>query len=169
MEEYMEKDITETPSILNRIKKRKIQKELERQKQVREEMKSTSSKFGDYVINKICNFKEELLRLEKQNNYVLQMNTKLKLENEILHQSLIEKDQLLKDVIILLGDKVCYSCSHTSNCDKLKKCSYCENKFCSCCMKSCQRQMPGQKYKCYKRLCKDCVELHEFCKDCINK
>jgi hypothetical protein len=136
---------------------------------IRKKIKGEAINLCTQVVNTSIEYKEELLRLEKdnsrirrENNYFKKIKTNLENQNKTLVKELKEKDKKIEKLIKRIGpNKICFNCTHSLDCGNLALCIYCKNWLCECCVSCCEEIKDGK--FCPIFICSFCVRDFDKC------
>ncbi len=134
--------------------------------EVRRKIKANATNLCTLVVNTACEYKEEIIQLEKdnvkltrKNKQLLKINNGLTEQNEILLAELHKSEKRMRKMIERLGgNNLCYNCDHYIDCKISSICVYCQERVCLCCIKTCDS--PDD---CNIVICSSCVETHPTC------
>ena len=133
---------------------------------IRKKIKADATNLCTLVVNTACEYKEEIIQLEKDNNklgrknkHLIKTNNNLTEQNEILLEELHQSQKRIKKLIERLGGtNLCYNCDHYIDCKISSLCVYCQEKVCLCCIKTCTSEDD-----CRIVICLSCVKTHTLC------
>ena len=137
---------------------------MERQ-EIRKKIRADATNLCTYVVNTCCEYKEEIMELEKdnavlekKNKYLKNLNKTLTEQNEILMEELENAQKRVNKMIEKLGkNNLCHNCDHFLDCNVASLCVYCQNWVCVCCSKDCDN------IDCRIVLCTYCAQTHPHC------
>jgi cell division protein FtsB len=124
--------------------------------EIRKRIRADAANLCEYVVKTSIEYKEELIRLEKDNQKLKKKNkylkntiNNLKNNNNFLCEEIDSKN---KNLIKILGcNEVCFNCNHLVSCKKSKfLCSMCLQWMCSCCIDYCLQN------ECLNKVCNSC-------------
>jgi hypothetical protein len=149
---------------LNKNIKEKKCKEMERL-EIRKKIRADATNLCTYVVNTCCEYKEEIIELEKdngillkKNKYLKNLNKNLEEQNEILVAELENAQKRVNKLIEKLGkNNLCHNCDHFLDCNIASLCVYCQKWVCMCCSKDCDN------LDCTILLCTNCSSSHPLC------
>ena len=152
----------------------------EKRKEIRERIKSPAKDLCTYVVNTCVEYKEELLKLEKDNLNLERENKNLnnKIEtlveqNSLLMEELMENQERINKMIKRFNpENVCYNCDHFLHCRESFLCIYCKKWVCICCINYCKEIIGFNKYNervdCSISICESCYKTREKCPNHTN-
>ena len=142
---------------------------------IRDKIKSPATDLCSYVVNTCIEFKEELLKLEKENLELVRKNEHLK----IVNSNLVEQNRMLLEELEISQNRicemikrfginnVCYNCDHFLDCGDNYLCIYCKKWVCNCCTEFCRQKLGtdrhGDDICCSITLCDSCANTHNRC------
>ena len=133
--------------------------------EIRKKIRADATNLCTLVVNTCCEYKEEIMELEKdnailkkKNEYLKSLNRNLTEQNETLIQELENAQKRLNKMIEKFGkNNLCYNCDHFLDCNLASLCVYCQKWVCVCCSKDCDN------LDCRILLCTHCASSHPLC------
>jgi hypothetical protein len=133
--------------------------------EIRKKIKEDARNLCTYVVNTCCEYKTEIMQLEKdnevlnkKNKHLKNVNTNLIEQNEILLEELENAEKRIRKLIEKLGEEnLCYNCDHFLDCNLASLCVYCQKWVCICCTKDCDV------LDCRVLICRECFKTHSLC------
>lgn len=132
---------------------------------IRKKIRADARNLCEYVVNTCCEYKSEIInlekdnrKLEKKNKYLKTLNSNLTEQNEILLEELENAQKRVNKLIEKLGkNNLCHNCDHFLDCNLASLCVYCQKWVCICCSKDCNN------LDCRILLCSNCSSSHPLC------
>ena len=146
----------------------------EKRAEVRRRMKMDAKDLCSLVVGTACEYKEELMKLEEENNslkskirHVKDINKNLQEQNENLLEEFHKAQKRIRKLIKKFGKKkLCYNCDHLIDCN-YSLCVYCQKWMCECCVNICdynkQDEVKHGEFKCHTLICNSCYNTHPLC------
>ena len=139
---------------------------------IREKIRADAINLQTLVVNTACEYKEELMKLEKDILKVGKRNKKVKRKNKQLkkiQKQLEEQNNFLMEELEASQKRIrkflkkfnkknlCYNCDHFFDCGDTYLCVYCQKWVCFCCTNKCEED------NCITQICNSCFKTRSIC------